>query len=243
MSGDNLVETASLDWDVETLSKVDLGSYKLPGFGDDRYIFGEYGQVIAEGGNRVEDPAFALLDLARKVRLDDGKTDESWKKAEEMIRAKGPRMGFFLATVFMNSAHEFDNYKQGDKERRDIISVQLQERMASLVESYLESIGKIGDEEAVLIDSDLFHLARVVGRSAVDVLDSWLSAKSIERDRQLGVPASDETYLNIDNLFRILKTVESFANKDEVKNNAVVEARVLSIVDVKKILEDKGVVF
>lgn len=80
MSGDNLVEGASLDWDVEVLSKVDLESFVLPGYKDGRYIFGEYGKVIVEGGNRVDDPAFVLLDLARRVRMDDGKVGESWKK-------------------------------------------------------------------------------------------------------------------------------------------------------------------
>lgn len=154
-------------------------------------------------------------------------------------------MGFLLAVVFLNSGHEFDAYKteNEDEPRKDIISTQLQERMVGLVESYLTSIEKIDDKDAGLLENDLFHLGRVVDRSVLDMLDDWLSAKSIERDRQLGVPASDETYLNIDNTFRILKIVEIFANKEVVKEKKYgVEASALAIVDKKKILEAKGVI-
>jgi len=242
---DKIIEKATIDWDLMKLSEIDLGSYQLP----DPFtinIFKEYGNIVRDEGERVDDPAFALLDLARRIRSEDGTSAEVLNRFNELVKSKGERLGFLCAIVFLNFCRGFDSEKVGGKyiEKGGVVSDDLQKNMLGAIEKYLLSVEIIDTDNHDILKSDLLHLGTVVDGGVVDMLDVFLDTDDIEGIREKGKPASDHTPLNVDGVFKLLNIIDDFGKKDVVKNNSIIEAKaVWSILEKKKILENKGLRF
>lgn len=236
-------EKATVVSDLKILDGIDFEKYELQhGVGT------RYGDRVV-GEEAAQDTEQALLDMSWKVRLEDGTSDEALVKIKELIKDKGLRAGFVFAITFLNDCESLDWHDKGvvKEEKRNRISDELQDFLCTSIEDYILVIDRVNEDNRELVENDITFLGMAIGRSVEEILlDEELasfSSDDIERIRTEKKPASNNTYLNIDNTFRLLNLVDKFGSNQIIRDNYEIESAVLVILEYKKQLVDKGVSF
>ncbi len=230
-----LPEKPTVESDLKILEDVDFNKLEIP-----RGLFSKYGEAVL-AGEKVETPEQALLDLAWRIRLGDGNEEGGLEILRKFTDEKGVRSGFVMAMIFLNDCQALDMSESPElpQDKVNVVSNELKKFMMDKIGNYLTSIDHIDGNNNDQITNDLFFVGNIINSSVADITDErYVTGKDFAEMKAFGKPTSFYTYLNIDDLVRLINTVET-TGKDLFESENVY----LSTLVLKKKLSGNGLVF